>query len=219
MPQPASTILLFNPDLALRHSGIVALLILLWFARLLILSGCKSSKTINRYGLTRCERFVQEITTLIALLFDGPSPPAYCFIASMEPRFFRERDCCKRSSFFSPCGSSVGSLSCFHRTVWQSAQAQINAYCLFADFQGFRFHLTEKPHTSTTFVLDRAGFDASLDLSMQFDLDCADFGEADPLLMCERVAALRIGEAIIALSAFVARIARLFTALASGRTP
>src|SRR6266571_1754455 len=56
------------------------------------------------------------------------------------------------------------------------------------------------------FPFDRTGFDLALDLSMQLDLDLADFGEREPRAL-EFIAALRVREAIIAVATFETRIA------------
>ena len=47
-------------------------------------------------------------------------------------------------------------------------------------------------------ILDRSCFDGSLNGPMQLHLDAADFREADVAIMCEAVAALWIGEGIVA---------------------
>ena len=45
-------------------------------------------------------------------------------------------------------------------------------------------------------AFDRAGFDRSLDFSMEFDLDSAYLGKAHAIIMGQGIPTLRIGEAI-----------------------
>src|SRR6266567_2064522 len=61
-----------------------------------------------------------------------------------------------------------------------------------------------------TFLLNDASFDLALHFTVQLDLDRPDFGEVQPLAMQDLKSTLWIGERVIAIPTFKARIAGLF---------
>src|SRR5215471_16740963 len=63
-----------------------------------------------------------------------------------------------------------------------------------------------------SFSFDRARLDSAFDLTMQFDFDVTNFAKMEPLVD-DLIAPLRVGERVVSIPAFEARIARFFSIL------
>jgi hypothetical protein len=91
--------------------------------------------------------------------------------------------------------------------------SKINAHLTLHYWQWFRlFYLTREDDIPLScLIFDRGCFDVDLYLTVQLNLDGTDLGDMYTIIMRETIAALGIGEAVVAVPALKSRKSRLFT--------